>query len=67
MNVLVIEDDKRIASLVLSTACGYLLSRDALKPVDRMTRAALGIGIGNLSERLPVRKGSSLHVERDDP
>ncbi|MCU1223655.1 MAG: integral rane sensor signal transduction histidine kinase [Edaphobacter sp.] len=40
--------------LILSTACGYLLSRHALKPVDRMTRAALGIGIGNLSERLPV-------------
>ncbi|HMF63192.1 MAG TPA: ATP-binding protein [Edaphobacter sp.] len=40
--------------LILSTGCGYLLSRHALKPVDRMTRAALGIGIGNLSERLPV-------------
>jgi two-component system heavy metal sensor histidine kinase CusS len=40
--------------ILLSTACGYLLSRHALKPVDRMTRAALGIGIGNLSERLPV-------------
>src|SRR5216683_402460 len=40
--------------LILSTACGYLLNRHALKPVDRMTRAALGIGIGNLSERLPV-------------
>jgi signal transduction histidine kinase len=40
--------------ILLSTACGYLLSRHALKPVDRLTRAALGIGIGNLSERLPV-------------
>jgi heavy metal sensor kinase len=40
--------------ILLSTACGYFLSRHALKPVDRMTRAALGIGIGNLSERLPV-------------
>ena len=40
--------------LLLSTACGYFLSHHALKPVDRMTRAALGIGIGNLSERLPV-------------
>jgi two-component system heavy metal sensor histidine kinase CusS len=40
--------------LLLSIACGYLLSRHALKPVDRMTRAALDIGIGNLSARLPV-------------
>jgi two-component system, OmpR family, heavy metal sensor histidine kinase CusS len=40
--------------LILSSICGYFLSRIALKPVDRMTRAALGIGIGNLSERLPV-------------
>jgi two-component system heavy metal sensor histidine kinase CusS len=40
--------------LILSSICGYFLSRFALKPVDRMTRAALGIGIGNLSERLPV-------------
>ena len=40
--------------LILSSVSGYFLSRHALKPVDRMTRAALGIGIGNLSERLPV-------------
>lgn len=40
--------------LILSSVSGYFLSRRALKPVDRMTRAALGIGIGNLSERLPV-------------
>ncbi|HEX3436480.1 MAG TPA: HAMP domain-containing protein, partial [Pseudacidobacterium sp.] len=40
--------------LIVSSICGYFLSRLALKPVDRMTRAALGIGIGNLSERLPV-------------
>lgn len=40
--------------LILSSLCGYLLSSHALKPVDRMTRAALGIGIGNLSERLPI-------------
>jgi two-component system, OmpR family, heavy metal sensor histidine kinase CusS len=40
--------------LLLSSISGYFLSRHALKPVDRMTRAALGIGIGNLSERLPV-------------
>ncbi|MDE1178265.1 MAG: ATP-binding protein [Edaphobacter sp.] len=40
--------------LILSIGIGYLLSSRALKPVDRMTRAALNIGIGNLSERLPV-------------
>jgi signal transduction histidine kinase len=40
--------------LVLSSVSGYFLSRHALKPVDRVTRAALGIGIGNLSQRLPV-------------
>ena len=40
--------------LFFSSMCGYFLSRHALNPVDRMTRAALGIGIGNLSERLPV-------------
>jgi two-component system, OmpR family, heavy metal sensor histidine kinase CusS len=40
--------------LVLSAVSGYFLSRRALKPVDRVTRAALGIGIGNLSQRLPV-------------
>lgn len=40
--------------LVLSALSGYLLSRHALKPVDRMTKAAVDIGIGNLSARLPV-------------
>jgi two-component system heavy metal sensor histidine kinase CusS len=40
--------------LVLSSVSGYFLSSRALKPVDRVTRAALGIGIGNLSQRLPV-------------
>jgi two-component system, OmpR family, heavy metal sensor histidine kinase CusS len=40
--------------LFLSSVSGYFLSRHAMKPVDRMTRAALGIGIGNLSDRLPV-------------
>jgi two-component system, OmpR family, heavy metal sensor histidine kinase CusS len=40
--------------LALSSISGYFLSRRALKPVDRVTRAALGIGIGNLSQRLPV-------------
>jgi len=41
---------------LVSSICGYFLSRHAMKPVDRMTKAALGIGIGNLSERLPVPK-----------
>jgi len=40
--------------LLLSSVGGYFLSRLALKPVDRMTRAALDIGVGNLSKRLPV-------------
>jgi hypothetical protein len=40
--------------LILSSLCGYLLIGHALKPVDRMTHATLGIGISNLSERLTV-------------
>jgi heavy metal sensor kinase len=40
--------------LFLSSVGGYFLSRFALRPVDRMTRAALDIGVGNLSKRLPV-------------
>ena len=40
--------------LILSSVSGYFLSRHALQPVDRMTRAALDIGIGNLSQRLPI-------------
>jgi two-component system heavy metal sensor histidine kinase CusS len=40
--------------LILSSFCGYFLSRRAMDPVDRMTKAAIGIGIGNLSARLPV-------------
>jgi two-component system heavy metal sensor histidine kinase CusS len=40
--------------LILSSVSGYFLSRHALKPVDRMTRAALEMGVGNLSKRLPV-------------
>ncbi|HEV2273132.1 MAG TPA: ATP-binding protein [Acidobacteriaceae bacterium] len=42
------------ALVILSSFSGYFLSRYALKPVDRLTRAALGIGVGNLSQRLPV-------------
>ena len=45
--------------LALSSISGYFLSRRAFKPVDRVTRAALGIGIGNLSAApsRPLRKG----------
>jgi two-component system heavy metal sensor histidine kinase CusS len=40
--------------LILSSFCGYFLSWRAMEPVDRMTKVAIGIGIGNLSARLPV-------------
>jgi heavy metal sensor kinase len=40
--------------LVIASICGYLLSWHALKPVDRMTRAAVEIGVKSLSGRLPV-------------
>lgn len=40
--------------LLLSSGCGYWLSRGALKPVDRVTAAARSISIRNLSEKLPV-------------
>ncbi len=40
--------------LLVSSAGGYLLSRTALKPVDRITAAVTSISIRNLSERLPV-------------
>ncbi|MBT9332306.1 HAMP domain-containing histidine kinase [Acidipila sp. 4G-K13] len=40
--------------LILSSLSGYFLSHRAMEPVDRMTRAAVEIGIGNLSARLPV-------------
>ncbi len=42
--------------LLISSACGYWLSRRALKPVDRITAAARFISIRNLSERLPVAR-----------
>jgi two-component system heavy metal sensor histidine kinase CusS len=42
------------ALLGLAAVSGYLLSRHALKSVDRMTKAAVNIGISNLSARLPV-------------
>jgi heavy metal sensor kinase len=40
--------------LLISSAGGYLVSRRALKPVDRITATARSISIRNLSERLPV-------------
>lgn len=40
--------------LLVSCISGYFLSRRAMEPVDRMTKAAVNIGIGNLSARLPV-------------
>jgi heavy metal sensor kinase len=42
--------------LLISSAGGYLMSRKALKPVDRITATARSISIRNLSERLPVAK-----------
>jgi HAMP domain-containing protein len=42
--------------LLLSSACGYWLSRRALRPVDRITAAARSISIRNLSERVPVSR-----------
>jgi two-component system heavy metal sensor histidine kinase CusS len=40
--------------LLIASCSGYFLSRHALKPVGRMTKAALEIGVSNLSRRLPV-------------
>jgi two-component system, OmpR family, heavy metal sensor histidine kinase CusS len=42
--------------MILATLGGYLLSARALRPVDRMTRAAIGIGITNLSKRIRVEQ-----------
>jgi heavy metal sensor kinase len=42
------------ALLVISALGGYLLSRRALKPVDRITAATRSLSVSNLSERLPV-------------
>ena len=42
--------------LLISSACGYWLSRRALRPVDRISAAARSISIRNLSERLPVSR-----------
>jgi len=40
--------------LLISSACGYWVSRRALRPVDQITATARSISIRNLSERLPV-------------
>jgi len=40
--------------LCLAAAGGYVLSRHAMSTVDQMTKAALGMGIGRLSSRLPL-------------
>jgi heavy metal sensor kinase len=42
------------ALIALSALGGYFLSRQALRPVDRIAAAARSVGVGNLSERLPV-------------
>jgi heavy metal sensor kinase len=42
------------ALLAVSALGGYLLSRRALRPVDRITAATRSISVSNLSERLPV-------------
>jgi heavy metal sensor kinase len=42
--------------LLISSGCGYWLSRRALQPVDRITATARSISIRNLSERLPVAR-----------
>jgi heavy metal sensor kinase len=40
--------------LLISSAGGYLVSRKALRPVDRITATVRSISIRSLSERLPV-------------
>jgi len=42
------------AALLLGSYGGLLLANQALRPVDRITRAAEQIGAGDLSERVPV-------------
>jgi heavy metal sensor kinase len=44
------------ALFLLSAVGGYLLSRRALKPVDRLTVSARNFSVNNLSGRLPVAK-----------
>jgi heavy metal sensor kinase len=40
--------------LILSSFCGHFLSRRAMGPVDRLTKAALSIGVSDLSARVTV-------------
>jgi two-component system, OmpR family, heavy metal sensor histidine kinase CusS len=40
--------------LGIAAVSGYFLSSRAMRPVDRLTKAAVDIGIGNLSARLPL-------------
>ena len=40
--------------LIVAGLGGHFLSKRALHPVDAMTRAAVGIGVRNLSSRLPL-------------
>jgi len=47
--------------LGLAAAGGYFLSRHAMRPADRMTKAALDIGIGNLSSRLSKFSADASH------
>jgi two-component system OmpR family sensor kinase len=42
------------AALLLGSYGGLLLANQALRPVDRITRAAEQIGAGDLSERVPL-------------
>jgi HAMP domain-containing protein len=40
--------------VVIAAICGYFLSIRAMRPVHRLAKAAVGIGIGNLSARIPL-------------
>lgn len=42
--------------LIVAALGGHFLSRRALRPVGLMTKAAIGIGVGSLSSRLPLPK-----------
>lgn len=44
-----------LSGLLLSLLIGYLIARAAMRPIDRITKAAGRIGIDQLGERLPVK------------
>lgn len=44
-----------LLGLLLSLLVGYLIARAAMRPIDRITKAAGRIGIDQLGERLPVQ------------